>query len=106
MVFSLGNFISNQQNTFANVGGCFTCDIQVAAEGQGEFGDTVEILNPTWTMLVNHFTDGGGHGVYQLKNYTPELAKSHDILKTLDDPIGYVQKLTTDVIDPTGVTIN
>ncbi len=99
-VFSLGNFVSNQQDPFNNVEGCFTCDIERDAEG------TISIADPTWIPLVNHFSGGTGHTVYQLKNYTEELARQHDVLGWMDDPLGYVRSYTTDIIDPEVVDID
>ena len=99
-VFSLGNFVSNQQDAFSNVEGCFTCDITRDAEG------AIAIADPTWIPLVNHFSGGTGHTVYQLKDYTEELARQHDVLGALDDPLGYVRTYTTEVIDPEVVTID
>lgn len=100
VVFSLGNFISNQQLPQANVGGCFTCDFERADNGP------VSIKNPTWTPVVNHFSGCVSHRVYQYPHYTETLAASHDILSRQDDPLGYIKKLTTDIIDPTVVTVN
>ncbi len=99
-VFSLGNFVSNQQDPLSNVEGCFTCNITRDAE------DVIAIADPTWIPLVNHFSGGTGHTVYQLKDYTEELARQHDVLGSLDDPLGYVRTHTTDIIDPEVVTID
>ncbi len=99
-VFSLGNFVSNQQDAFSNVEGCFTCNITRDAN------DAIAIADPTWIPLVNHFSGGAGHTVYQLKNYTEELARQHDVLGSLEDPLGYVRSYTTDYINPEVVNID
>ncbi len=99
VVYSLGNFISNQQDTFANVGGCFTCEFV-----QEAFSD-VYIENLSWIPLINHFSQWTGHRVYQFKDYTNELGKSHDVLSRLTDPLDYARELTTDVIDPEVISI-
>ncbi len=99
VVYSLGNFVSNQQNDFNQVEGCFTCDIVRDEQG------TVGIAEPTWIPLVNHFSGGTGHRVYQLKDYTADLARSHDILAGKENPLGYVRDYTTQIIDPSVVDI-
>lgn len=100
VVYSLGNFVSNQQNDFSLVEGCFTCDI--ARDDTG----VVTIEDPTWIPLVCHFSKGTGHRVYQYKDYTEELARTHDILGSLEDPLGYARDFTEEIIDPTVVTLD
>lgn len=100
VVFSLGNFLSNQPYAYANVEGCFTC----VFERLGQHGP-VSITDLAWTPLINHI-DGGYHEVFKLRDYTPELAWAHDNLSSEGvDPIEYAWGLTNDVIGPSGVPI-
>jgi poly-gamma-glutamate synthesis protein (capsule biosynthesis protein) len=102
VVFSLGNFLSNQPYPYANVEGCFTCTF----ERLGTSGE-VTLTDLTWIPLVNHISNGNTyHRVYQLKDYTSELAWSHDNLSEAGDPLAYAYQLTWDVIGPSGVTID
>lgn len=97
VVFSLGNFLSNQPEPYEEVEGCFTCSF----ERLGETGP-VTLTGLGWTPLVNHI-DGGWHQVFKLKDYTAELAWSHDILSSQADPLGYCYQLTQDVVVPSAL---
>ena len=99
VVFSLGNFLSNQPYSFAEVGGCFTCSF----ERLGDHGE-VTLADLGWTPLINHI-DGGYHEVFKLRDYTYDLAWAHDILSAESDPIAYAYQLTQDIIGPSGVPI-
>ena len=99
VVFSLGNFLSNQPYSFAEVGGCFTCSF----ERLGDHGE-VTLTDLGWTPLINHI-DGGYHEVFKLRDYTYDLAWAHDILSAESDPIAYAYQLTQDIIGPSGVPI-
>lgn len=100
VVFSLGNFLSNQPYAYSNVEGCFTCTF----ERLGNHGP-VTLANLAWTPLINHI-DGGYHEVFKLRDYTSELAWAHDNLSSEGgDPIEYAWGLTYDVIGPSGVSI-
>ena len=99
VVYSLGNFLSNQPLAIENVEGCFTCTF----ERLGDEGP-VSIVDPTWTPLVNHI-DGSWHQVFKLSDYTPELAAAHDSIGYEADPLGYAYQLTQDIIGPSGIPI-
>ena len=100
VVFSLGNFLSNQPYAYSNVEGCFTC----VFERLGQHGP-ITLTDLAWTPLINHI-DGGYHEVFKLRDYTPELAWAHDNLSNEGvDPIEYAWGLTNDVIGPSGVPI-
>lgn len=100
VVFSLGNFLSNQPYSYAEVEGCFTCTF----ERLGDHGP-VTLTDLAWTPLVNHI-DGGYHEVFKLKDYTYDLAWAHDVMSAEADPIAYAYNLTYDVIGPSGVWID
>lgn len=100
VVFSLGNFLSNQPYSYAEVEGCFTCTF----ERLGDQGP-VTITNLKWTPLINHI-DGSYHEVFKLKDYTYELAWAHDVMSAESDPIAYARQLTLDIIGPSGVEID
>ena len=102
VVFSLGNFLSNQPQANENIEGCFTCTFErFGSEGRATIKDLM------WTPLINHIENGGWyHEVVKLKDYTYEQAYSHDVLYSLTDPIGYAYELTNDIIGPSGVTID
>lgn len=93
VVFSLGNFISNQMDYPENVEGCFTCAFELNRTTR-----EITIADPAWNVLVNHI-DGDYHRVYRLSDYTPELAAQHDVLGDLTDPIGFVRTRTNGIID-------
>ena len=99
VVFSLGNFLSNQPYAYANVEGCFTCEF----ERLGDSGP-VSLVNLMWTPLVNHIS-GGWHQVFKLKDYTVDLAASHESIGLESDPLGYCYNLTERVIAPSGIAI-
>lgn len=100
VVFSLGNFLSNQPYAYANVEGCFTC----VFERLGQHGP-ITLTDLAWTPLINHI-DGDYHEVFKLRDYTPELAWAHDNLSNEGvDPLEYAWGLTNDVIGPSGVAI-
>ena len=92
VVYSLGNFLSNQPYSYAEVEGCFTCTF----ERLGDDG-AVSLADLAWTPLVNHI-DGDWHQVFKLHDYTDELAWAHDILSAEADPLGYCYQLTQEVV--------
>ncbi len=100
VVFSLGNFLSNQPYSYANVEGCFTCEF----ERLGSAGP-VSLVNLMWTPLVNHISNGW-HQVFKLKDYTADLAASHESIGLESDPLGYCYNITEQVIAPSGITID
>ncbi len=100
VVFSLGNFLSNQPYSYANVEGCFTC----AFERLGSKGRAT-ITDLAWTPLINHISSGW-HQVFKLKDYTSDLAASHESIGQESDPLGYCYNLTQEIIGPSGVYID
>ncbi len=80
VIYSLGNFLSSQDQALTMLGGCATFDIR-------KNGETNEITveNVKWYPIVNHFTAGDytkGERIYRtylLKDYTDELAKVHGL---------------------------
>lgn len=100
VVFSMGNFLSNQPYSYANVEGCFTC----AFERLGTSGP-VSLINPMWTPLINHISYGW-HQVFKLKDYTYDLAASHESIGLESDPLGYCYNLTNQIIGPSGIPID
>ena len=100
VVFSMGNFLSNQPYSYANVEGCFTCTF----ERLGTSGP-VSIINPMWTPLINHISYGW-HQVFKLKDYTYDLAASHESIGLESDPLGYCYDLTEQIIGPSGIPID
>lgn len=100
VVFSLGNFLSNQPYSYANVEGCFTCSF----ERLGDSGP-VSLIDPMWTPLVNHISSGW-HQVFKLKDYTAELAAAHESIGLEADPLGYCYNLTDQIIGPSGIPID
>lgn len=100
VVFSLGNFLSNQPYSYANVEGCFTC----AFERLGTSGRAT-ITDLAWTPLINHISSGW-HQVFKLKDYTSDLAATHESIGLESDPLGYCYNLTQEIIGPSGVYID
>lgn len=75
--YSLGNFVSTQQELNELLGGMAKFTIQKTVLN-GE--TTVEILTPEVKPLVMHYNhDSGDYAVYMLEDYTEELASSHSI---------------------------
>lgn len=102
VVFSLGNFLSNQPLAIENVEGCFTCTF----ERYGDSGD-VKITDLCWTPLINHVSaDSSWHQVFKLKDYTYDLAYAHQSLGLEADPIAYARDLTQSIIGPSGIYID
>ena len=100
VTYSLGDITGNMPKAQNNVTGVFTCDF-VRDETGG-----VSVANPGWTPCVIHFSGGGGYTVYQLKDYTPELAATSDIFGGMEDPIGWIKDFTLQVIDPQVVQVS
>lgn len=107
VVFSLGNFLSNQPLAIENVEGCFTCTFVLSPQHNTSEGTTggLQITDLQWTPLINHI-DGDYHQVFKLSDYTEELAYAHDSIGLEDDPLGYAYSLTEQIIGPSGVQIN
>lgn len=87
VIYSLGNFLSSQDEAFRMLGGCASFDIRK----DGETGE-ITVENVKWYPVVNHYSMGDyangtrDYRVYLLKDYTDEMAKSHG----LNPRVGYV----------------
>ena len=78
VIYSLGNFLSSQDEAFNMLGGCASFDIRK----DGNTGETT-VENVKWYPVVNHISYGDymagtrDYRVYLLKDYTDELASQH-----------------------------
>lgn len=74
-IYSLGNFVSNQQKAATMLGGIATLDIVKTVD------DTFEIQNAGVIPVVTHYAKGSkNYGIYPLDTYTQEQANTHGIL--------------------------
>ncbi|MCL2096165.1 MAG: CapA family protein [Oscillospiraceae bacterium] len=97
-VYSLGNLASGMIRPMNMVGGFISFDIVKRIE-TGENQNRIIIENPVFTPTIYYYGSGwlNGH-VYLLKDYTPELAKSHGTFtrhgysRTVEDLWGYVTR--------------
>jgi len=48
---------------------------------------------------VMHAADGA-FAIYALPDYTPELAAANSIMSSLDDPIGWLEASTIEIVGP------
>ena len=81
--YSLGNFVSTQQQLSELLGGMgkFTIEKSVL---NGE--STVRILNPEIDPLVMHYnSETGEFGPYMLSDYTDELAAEHGVHNYIEE---------------------
>ena len=81
--YSLGNFVSAQQQLPELLGGmgCFTIEKTVLGGKT-----TVRILDPEVKPLVMHYdTENNEYGVYMLEDYTNELAAKHSVRNYIGD---------------------
>jgi poly-gamma-glutamate synthesis protein (capsule biosynthesis protein) len=81
--YSLGNFVSGQQELAELLGGmgCFTIEKSVL---NGE--STVRIIDEEIRPLVMHYdTENGEYGPYMLEDYTEELASRHSVRNYIGD---------------------
>ncbi len=78
-----------------DLGGMLTCDFVKADDG------SIGIENVSWTPLVMHEQEGA-FAVYALKDYTPALASTHNVLSEEDDPIGWMKQTSADVVNSLG----
>lgn len=81
--YSLGNFVSTQQQLSELLGGMASFTIQKTTLN-GE--STIQILSPEIKPLVmhyNHYT--GDYGPYMLDDYTEELASQHSVREIIGD---------------------
>lgn len=81
--YSLGNFVSTQQQLPELLGGMASFTIQKTVLGDTT---TVEILSPEVKPLVMHYNhDSGEYGPYMLEDYTEELASRHSVRDLIGD---------------------
>lgn len=81
--YSLGNFVSTQQELPELLGGMAGFTIQKTVLN-GE--TTVEILDPEVRPLVMHYNhEAGEYGPYMLEDYTEELASQHSVRDIIGD---------------------
>lgn len=81
--YSLGNFVSTQQELPELLGGMAKFTIQKTVL-KGE--TTVDILTPEVKPLVMHYNhDTGDYGPYMLEDYTEELASQHSVRNLIGD---------------------
>lgn len=81
--YSLGNFVSTQQELPELLGGMAKFTIQKTVL-KGE--TTVDILTPEVKPLVMHYNhDTGDYGPYMLEDYTEELASQHSVRDLIGD---------------------
>ena len=81
--YSLGNFVSTQQELPELLGGMAQFTIQKSTLN-GE--STIEILDPAVKPLVMHYNhDTGDYGAYMLEDYTDELASQHSVRDLIGD---------------------
>lgn len=76
VAYSLGNFISTQNRPDQLVGAILSLQLQKTTEPDGTI--RCEVLDPKLHTTVTHYNSGkSGTKTYFLKDYTPELAKTH-----------------------------
>lgn len=81
--YSLGNFVSTQQELPELLGGMASFTIQKTVLGDNT---TIEILSPEVKPLVMHYNhDAGEYGPYMLEDYTEELASRHSVRDLIGD---------------------
>lgn len=81
--YSLGNFVSTQQELPELLGGMASFTIQKSTLN-GE--STIEILSPDVKPTVMHYNhDTGTYAAYMLEDYTEELASQHSVRNLIGD---------------------
>ena len=81
--YSLGNFVSTQQELPELLGGMASFTVQKTTL-KGE--TTLQILEPEIKPLVMHYDhDSGEYGPYMLEDYTEELAAAHSVRDVIGD---------------------
>ncbi len=96
VIYSLGNFISGQQQKATMVGGLLTVTV-----GRDEETGEVQPVAMEFDPVVTQFTeaDGADAQVIPLSEYTEEMADSHGILNYEDDfTLDYINNLVSSVI--------
>ena len=81
--YSLGNFVSTQQQLSELLGGMAGFTIQKTTLN-GE--SSIQILSPEVKPLVMHYNHNtGDYGPYMLEDYTEELASQHSVRELIGD---------------------
>ena len=81
--YSLGNFVSTQQQLSELLGGMADFTIQKTTLN-GE--SSIQILSPEVKLLVMHYNHNtGDYGPYMLEDYTEELASQHSVRELIGD---------------------
>ena len=81
--YSLGNFVSTQQQLSELLGGMADFTIQKTTLN-GE--SSIQILSPEVKPLVMHYNHNtGDYGPYMLEDYTEELASQHSVRELIGD---------------------
>ena len=81
--YSLGNFVSGQEEVSGLLGGMANFTIQKTVDGDKT---SVEITASSVEPLVMHYnTSASEYAVYMLKDYTEELASQHSIHDLISD---------------------
>lgn len=106
--YSLGNFVSGQENVSGLLGGMANFTIQKTVDKDNK--TSVEIISKSVEPLVMHYTQTGDRAVYMLKDYTEELAEQHDIHNlstdefTLDSLYDLYDQIMSQQIEPSSGT--
>lgn len=93
--YSLGNFVSNQNQMPRMVGGM--AKVSLVKEPDG----TCYIDNYTYIPVVTHYVNGTDFCAYKLKDYTDELAAANGIKRYAgcsDFSLKYIENLCTQVL--------
>ncbi|MDO4615215.1 MAG: CapA family protein [Lachnospiraceae bacterium] len=96
VIYSLGNFISGQQQKATMVGGLLTVTVG-RDEETGEARPTAMEFDPVVTQFTE--ADGADAQVIPLSDYTEEMADAHGILNYEDDfTVEYIENLVSDLV--------
>ncbi len=78
VAYSLGNFISTQDEPSRTVGAVLSCTFQKTTDPDGSV--QIEVLTPALHPVVTHYEAGRANcRTYLLKDYTPELGQQHGL---------------------------
>ena len=77
-VYGLGAFVRGSTIPDAVLSGMFTCDFVLDESGE------VKVERPIWHALIEH-NDAAVDTVYQLSQYTQDLAKTNTLLAPLNE---------------------
>lgn len=100
VAYSLGNFISTQDEPDRTVGAILSCTLQKTTQPDGTV--SMQVLSPALHPVVTHYDAGRSNcRVYLLREYTAELAQQHG-LRSKYSSYGYdrIVQIVTDTISP------